>query len=105
MDILQPSITEVGGVSEFVQIAVLARLHGRQLVPHSPYFGPRFLATPQMAALFADVPWLEYLSVELERPLFGNVGLVKANGAIDIPQAPGLGADPDPETLSRWRVA
>lgn len=105
LDILQPSITKVGGVSEFVQIGALARLNGRQLVPHSPYFGPGFLATLQMAAVFADVPWFEYLSVELDRPLFGDVGLVKANGAIEIPQTPGLGADPDAETLSRWRVA
>lgn len=105
LGILQPSITKVGGVSEFMQVALLARLHGRQLVPHSPYFGPGYLATLQMAAVFPQTPWFEYLSVELERPLFGDVGRVKANGAIEIPQEPGLGADPDPEVLRRWRVA
>jgi L-alanine-DL-glutamate epimerase-like enolase superfamily enzyme len=104
LDILQPSITKVGGVSEFQQVATLAKLHGRQLVPHSPYFGPGFLATLQMAAVHPDMPWLEYLSVDLERPLFGDVGRVEPDGTIAIPTSAGMGADPDPETLSRYRV-
>jgi D-galactarolactone cycloisomerase len=105
LDILQPSITKVGGVSEFIQVATMAQLHGRQLVPHSPYFGPGYLATLQMAAVFPATPWFEYLSVTLERPIFGEVGCVSSEGSIAIPNAPGLGADPDPEILQRYRVA
>lgn len=105
LDILQPSITKVGGVSEFLEVGALCGLHGRELVPHSPYFGPGFLATLQMAAVFPAMPWFEYLSVTLERPLFGEAGSVDGDGSISIPNAPGLGADPDPETLQRYRVA
>ena len=105
LDILQPSITKVGGVSEFLTVGALCYLHGRQLVPHSPYFGPGLLATLQMAAVFPAMPWFEYLSVTLERPLFGDVASVRSDGSIAIPDGPGLGADPDPETLQRYRVA
>ena len=105
IDILQPSITKIGGVSEFVQVAMLAQLHGRQLVPHSPYCGPGYLATLQMAAVFPSTPWFEYLSVNLERPIFGDVGCVSSDGSIAIPNSPGLGADPDPEILKRYRVS
>lgn len=58
-----------------------------------------------MAAVFPAMPWIEYLSVELERPIFGDVGRVASDGSIRIPDGPGLGADPDPETLERYRVA
>jgi L-alanine-DL-glutamate epimerase-like enolase superfamily enzyme len=104
LDILQPSITKCGGVTEFFQIGTLAGFNSRTLVPHSPYLGPGFLATLQMAAVFPQAPWVEYFSVELERPIFRDVGQPTAAGDVPIPQGPGLGADPDPEVLTRYRV-
>jgi hypothetical protein len=46
---------------------------------------------------------VECFGVELESPLLGSTGLPDASGAITIPAGPGLGCDPDPEVLARFR--
>jgi len=104
LDILQPSITKVGGVSEFLQVGALAGLHGQALAPHSPYFGSGYLATLQMAAVFPQMSWVEHLSVTLEMPVFADQAGPGPDGTVSIPQGPGLGADPDPEVLRRYAV-
>ena len=38
-DILQPDILDAGGISEVRRIAVLAAIHGKPLMPHSPGHG------------------------------------------------------------------
>ena len=45
IDYAQPSVTKVGGITEFRKVATLCEAYGVQLMPHSPYFGPGFLAT------------------------------------------------------------
>src|SRR5690349_5119588 len=47
----QPSVIKVGGVTEFLKIAALADELGVKIVPHSPYFGPGFLATLQLMSV------------------------------------------------------
>ena len=49
-DILQPSITKVGGISEFRKIAALAQAANLPIAPHSFYFGPGLAATLLVAA-------------------------------------------------------
>jgi L-alanine-DL-glutamate epimerase-like enolase superfamily enzyme len=104
LNYLQPSVTKVGGISEFVRIGSLADLAGKRLAPHSPYFGPGLLATLQMASVFPHIEAVEYFGVELETPIFMGVGLPGSNGEIAIPSGPGLGADPDPDVIARYRV-
>ena len=41
----QPSVTKVGGITEFVKAVTLADRRGIAVMPHSPYFGPGFVAT------------------------------------------------------------
>lgn len=101
LDYLQPSITKVGGISEFVKIC---RLNTRlPLAPHSPYFGPGYLATLQMAAIEEQFLLFEYLYVKPEAWLYRNMPLPE-RGLIPIPEGPGLGGDPDPATIERYRV-
>ena len=50
VDYAQPSVTKVGGVTEFLKVATLADAAGVTLMPHSPYFGPGFLATLHLTA-------------------------------------------------------
>ena len=50
----QPSVTKVGGITEFLKVAALADELGVKIVPHSPYFGPGLLATLQLMALRDD---------------------------------------------------
>ncbi|SLN77810.1 mandelate racemase/muconate lactonizing enzyme family protein [Oceanibacterium hippocampi] len=101
---LQPSVTKVGGISAFLRIGHLAAVRGKRLAPHSPYFGPGLLATLQMAAVFADIEMVEYFGVRLEAPIFGGIELPDDRGILAIPDGPGLGADPDPDVMRRYRA-
>jgi D-galactarolactone cycloisomerase len=105
VDIAQPSVTKIGGVSGFLDVIAVARRHGVRVVPHSPYFGPGLLATLHLThALLESATPIEYAFVDLgENPLRGTTGVV--DGTIGVPDMPGLGADPDPGTLERCACA
>jgi D-galactarolactone cycloisomerase len=103
VDYAQPSVTKIGGVSEMMRIAALARERGVRLVPHSPYFGPGLLATLHMAAGFEHETMIEYSFVDLGANPLGDAIAVK-DGRIALPRGPGLGRDPDPAVLERYRV-
>ena len=82
-DYLQPSITKVGGVTEFTKILDLNREQPRSLalMPHSPYFGPGYMATLQMAALEPAFEQFEFLYIEAENWLYRDMPLPE-NGEI-----------------------
>jgi len=106
VDYLQPSVTKVGGISEFCQVATLAELSGKRLAPHSPYFGPGLLATLQLASRYpALTGGIECFGVRLEASLFGEYGVPRPDGTLAVPTGPGLGCDPDPALVERYRVA
>lgn len=100
-DFAQPSVTKVGGVAEFAAVADEAERAGVALGPHSPYFGPGFLATMHLIAARAPDAFVERLYVDLEADLFGGAA-VPRDGAVTLPDGPGLGRDPDPELLRRY---
>ena len=99
----QPSVTKVGGVTEFREIASLASSRGVQLAPHSPYFGPGALATLHLVAALAPEARFEYFYLNAEAALFGS-RLTPLNGELAVPAEPGLGADPDRDAIRRYRV-
>lgn len=99
----QPSVTKVGGVTEFRRIAALATQRRVKIAPHSPYFGPGALATLHLVAALVPEARFEYFYLQVDAWLYG--GLLKPRGgALDVPQTPGLGADPDPDVLRRYRA-
>ena len=72
LDVAQPSVTKIGGISEMRRIIALAKEFGVRVVPHCPYFGPGFIASLHIAAaLPADTP-VERLAVDLEASPFGD---------------------------------
>ena len=99
----QPSVTKVGGVTEFRRVARLAAERGVKLAPHSPYFGPGALATLHLIAALAPEARFEYFYLQADARLYGE-RLVAQGGELPVPQSPGLGADPDPEVIRRYRV-
>lgn len=100
----QPSVVKVGGICEFIKVARHAAEIGRTVMPHSPYFGPGYWATLQLAAHCEPVAQFEFLYVRPESWIGLDMPLPQ-NGSIRIPDTPGLGFRPDPETLSRFRVS
>jgi L-alanine-DL-glutamate epimerase-like enolase superfamily enzyme len=103
VDYAQPSVTKVGGVTEFRKVAALARSHGVALMPHAPYFGPGFLATLQLMAALPDSGLAEWFYLERAACLYGNAIAPKA-GVFQLPPGPGLGAEPDPEVIKKYRT-
>lgn len=100
----QPSVTKVGGISEFLKIAAMARKAGLTLMPHSPYFGPGYLASLHLCAACGPASLFEYLYVWPEAALFDPMPL-PVNGRIAVPGGPGLGSDPDPDVVARYRLS
>jgi D-galactarolactone cycloisomerase len=103
LDVAQPSVTKIGGISAMRAIMTLAQHAGVRVVPHCPYFGPGYIASLHLtAALPAGTP-VERLYIHLEASPFGEWIDLK-DGAMRVPQGPGLGADPDPEMIARYRT-
>jgi D-galactarolactone cycloisomerase len=99
----QPSVTKVGGITEFLKVAALAREHGVKLAPHSPYFGPGALATLHLLAALSDDARFEYFYLRAEAGLYGTA-LEPRAGELPVPRAPGLGVEPDPGVIRRYRA-
>jgi L-alanine-DL-glutamate epimerase-like enolase superfamily enzyme len=99
----QPSVIKVGGITEFLKVAALADQLGVRLVPHSPYFGPGFLATLQLMSL-RDDGFIEVFYMKRAACLWRGRIDVDADGSVEVPQGPGLGYEPDKEVMERYRV-
>ncbi len=103
VDYAQPSVTKVGGITELMKVMALSAAHGVRLAPHSPYFGPGALAPLQVLAVYSQPVMFEYFYLWADASLYRDL-LTPRNGVLQIPSAPGLGADPDPDVIARYRV-
>jgi D-galactarolactone cycloisomerase len=103
IDIAQPSVTKIGGIGEMLQVIEYCTRRGVKIAPHSPYFGPGFIATLHIcAALPVQEPLIEVLWVDMEANPFDPWVRV-TGGRARVPQEPGLGCEPDPAILARYR--
>lgn len=100
----QPSVTKVGGITEFRKIAALAETNNVALMPHSPYFGPGFLATLHLMAGDPGAGLVEWLYVRREAGLYGDQ-IAPVEGKFRVPDGPGLGAEPDPDVIRDYAAA
>lgn len=101
----QPSVIKVGGITEYLKVAALADEFGVRLAPHSPYFGPGFLATLQLMSLRDDASFVEVFYMKRAACLWGGRIDADTSGNIAVPEGPGLGYEPDKEVMERYRVA
>ena len=101
----QPSVTKVGGITEYLKVAALADEMGVRLAPHSPYFGPGFLATLHLMSLRDDATFVEVFYMNRAACLWGGRIDPDANGNVAVPEGPGLGYEPDKEVMERYRVS
>jgi L-alanine-DL-glutamate epimerase-like enolase superfamily enzyme len=97
----QPSVTKVGGVTEFVKVQTIVRERGARLAPHSPYFGPGALATLHLLAAAPEEARFEYFYCWPDAWLYGDA-LAPTRGELALSQRPGLGFDPDPAVMKRF---
>jgi D-galactarolactone cycloisomerase len=114
IDIVQPSIPGVGGLTEARRIATLTLAANLRLAPHA-WGGAVGLATTchfiaaQPASPHVDHPphpqMLEYdMSDNALRTQLLKTPLKLENGHVLLPEGPGLGIELDPATVERYRV-
>lgn len=100
----QPSVTKIGGIAETRKVYAIADAHNVAVAPHSPYFGPGLAATLHLAATLPYAVRIERVYLQLQASPFGPMVEVR-DGSMRVPDGPGLGIEPDPELLARYRVA
>ncbi len=108
LDVVQPDIGRVGGLTEALVVCEMARDHGRLVVPHCWKTGISVSAAAHLAFVTHNCPFIEYLPPQiceevLRRELVEE-DLTMVDGTIQPPTAPGLGIELDWDTLKRFEV-
>lgn len=101
---VQPSVTKVGGVTEFCRVTALADRSNVKVMPHSPYFGPGLIATLQLLSLRDDASFVEIFYMDRAACLWGDALALTSEGAIRVPTGPGLGLEPHRSVMARYAV-
>jgi L-alanine-DL-glutamate epimerase-like enolase superfamily enzyme len=104
IDIVQPSPAKMGGISELRKVFALAEELDVRVVQHTFYEGPGLLTAIQTSAALSPEPLVEWRFFDCEARLYGD-DVVPVGGKLRLPKGPGLGRDPDPAVIERYRVA
>jgi L-alanine-DL-glutamate epimerase-like enolase superfamily enzyme len=98
-DILNLDTVKAGGITEYRKIAALASAFHIPVSPHgSPHMAVHLLASTPNALIMETYPAVES-QYNLALPLY-----TVQDGFITVPETPGLGIDPDPEIVKKYRV-
>lgn len=103
LDIVQPDVTKVGGISEERRIAWMAQDHGVQFIPHGWNTTVGLAADLHLAAAISDTDMVEYLtgSPFIDEITEGGWSLDEA-GMLAIPTAPGLGIELNVDAVAKY---
>lgn len=109
LDVLQPDVALVGGLTGARRVALLAREANLTFTPHSWTNGIGVLANAHLTAGIGDAPWLEWPydppEWSLARRDFALAAPLKADkGIFKLDDAPGLGITLDEAVLSRTKI-
>ncbi|MFB6136117.1 MAG: mandelate racemase/muconate lactonizing enzyme family protein [Halobacteriaceae archaeon] len=114
VDVVQPNLGRVGGLSEARFVADLATTENVSVRPHVWNSGVGVAAALQYAASLPDYPHSENVPEPMlfefdrsENPLRHEIletPFDPTGGRLDVPQAPGLGIEVDEDAVERYRV-
>lgn len=119
LDIAQPEVCALGGISEYLRVMALAHAHFTPVVNH--VWGSAIAVTTNLHLLAAQPPmpgglhpWepmLEFDTTEnkfrdmlLEEPLNIQQQVKENSGRVKIPNGPGLGVKPDQAFIDKYAV-
>ena len=115
LEIYQPALDLVGGITPADAVATLCEAHGKRFVPHA--FGPavNYSASLHVAAAHASCSLIEFAIYDediddpgrfVASPYVDNQDAiyVQDGGRIDPPESPGLGLTIDEATLKEYRT-
>lgn len=100
MDIVQPDVSKVGGLSEMRRIAWMAQEHGIDLVPHG---WNTAIGVAADIHLVSSLPCRSFVEFNVGNALVEDIVTspfrLDGNGRLPVPTAPGLGIEIDRERL------
>lgn len=99
VDVLQPSVAKIGGVSAMRDVIELAGAANIPAVPHCFYYGAGMLATAHLVACLPAGTALEIPLLDWPRPLYPELAL---GNTLALSERPGLGYEPDPAVLAEY---
>ena len=101
LDIVQPDVSNAGGVSELSALAALAELHGVAFSPHNPNGPVQSLTSLHLAAHAPTGQWLEHRHEhhDFMKRICADFPRVGTDGYCELPQTPGVGAEVDEDFL------
>jgi L-alanine-DL-glutamate epimerase-like enolase superfamily enzyme len=108
IDVAQPDVGRVGGLTEARRVCDMAAARGRRIVPHCWKTGIGISASLHLAAITPHCPFIEFMPAELCDSLLrkelveDNLRLV--DGKLPLPTEPGLGLRLNPEALEKYRA-
>lgn len=119
LDIAQPEVCALGGISEYLRVLALCHAHHTPVINHvwgsaiAVATNIQLLAAmpPLPGGLFPREPWLEFDTTHntfrdalLQEPL-DIQGQVARSGSVAVPNTPGIGVRPDRAVIERFRIA
>lgn len=103
VDIVQPSVAKIGGITELRRALAYAASKNMRAVPHSPYVGPALVAAVHViAAMPLDVV-CEHRFCDLAASPIGDC-VISRDGTLPVPQGPGLGFEVDQTIIDKYRI-
>jgi L-alanine-DL-glutamate epimerase-like enolase superfamily enzyme len=106
IDIAQPDVTMVGGLTEMLRVSAMARARGKRLVPHGYKTNITIAANLAFLAQHWQEEMLEYstsrspLRWELTQEGFP----IESDGTVKVPVAPGLGVSLNETAIARFKT-
>src|SRR5262245_7976338 len=108
VDVAQPDVGRVGGLTEARRVCDLAADLGRLIVPHCWKTGIGIAASAHLSAATPHCPYIEFLPAALSESALRRELVIDElkmiDGQIPLPQKPGLGIELNPEALQKYRV-
>ena len=108
VDVIQPDVGRVGGLTEAKRVCDFAEDKGVIVVPHCWKSAIGIAASTHLSATTLSCPYIEFLPKELaESQLRKDLVLEELpleNGKIPLPNKPGLGIIVDEEKLNKYSV-
>ena len=108
IDVAQPDVGRVGGLTEARRIVEYVASRGRLIVPHCWKTGIGIAASAHLCAAAPNAPFFEFLPSQLSesklRRELVTDEITLVNGRISLPDLPGLGVTINEDALTRYRV-
>lgn len=108
LDVVQPDVGRVGGLSEARAVCEMAAERGRIVVPHCWKTGISVSATAHLAFVTPQCPFIEYLPPDIcEETLRKELveeDIYLVDGYLGQPTKPGLGVELNWEAIKRYQV-